>query len=103
MKILTSEEKSALLAEFERPKVVQRTEEEISRRKRAYIQIVASFALENQEPSDFGKVVTMEEIRGELTEEEANKIISRILPDEIERIYKKITRLQELGLSWKDL
>lgn len=66
-KELTPEEKAALLVEFERPKVVPLTPEKIAKDKQIYIQVVASFALEGAEPDDFGKVVSMEEIRGELT------------------------------------
>lgn len=96
-------EKERLLAEFDRPKVVERTPEEIAVRKAGYIQIVASFALENAEPDDFGKVVVMERIRGELTDEQAMQILCELIPEETARINAKIKRLHELGLSWKDL
>lgn len=96
-------EKERLLAEFDRPKVVEKIPEEIALGKRRYIQIVASFALENAEPDDFGKVVTMEEIRGELTKEQATKMMCELIPEETAHIHAKIKRLHELGLSWKDL
>lgn len=95
--------KAKLLAEFERPKVVARTPEEIAENKASYIQIVVSFAMEGHEPDDFGKVVTMERIRGELTPEQAKLILIEALPEETARIKAKIARLHELGLSWKDL
>lgn len=100
---LTPEEKSALLAEFERPKVVQKSPSEIEEQKEIYIQIVANFALEDAEPIDFYKIIAMEKIRGELTEEQATSMILNISPKEEERINKKIERLKALGLSWKDL
>ncbi|WP_392423474.1 antitoxin VbhA family protein [Eikenella halliae] len=100
---LTQEQKQKLLAEFERPKVVKYSPEEIQSGKKTYIQVVASFALEGHEPDDFGKVVVMERIRGELTPEEARKILLQQNPLETERIRRKVARLNELGLSWKDL
>ena len=95
--------KSQLLAEFDRPKVVIKTPEQITAEKESYIQIVASFAIENAEPSDFYKVITMEMVRGEITSEQADLIMFNSLPDEVKRIHAKIKRLHELGLSWKDL
>lgn len=95
--------KSQLLAEFDRPKVVEKTPEQIAADKESYIQIVASFAMEGAEPDDFGKVVTMERIRGELTQEQAKQIMVEAIPEETARINAKVARLRELGLSWKDL
>ena len=95
--------KSQLLAEFDRPKVVQKSPEQIAADKEAYFQIVASFAMESAEPSDFYKVITMEMVRGEITSEQADLIMFNSLPDEVERIHAKVARLHELGLSWKDL
>lgn len=40
---------------------------------------------------------------GELTEEQARAIILEKTPEETARIKAKVTRLAELGLSWKDL
>lgn len=40
---------------------------------------------------------------GELTEEQARAIILEKPPEETARIKAKVTRLAELGLSWKDL
>lgn len=100
---LTHEQKQKLLAEFERPKVVVRSPEEIRSGKEIYIQVVASCALEGHAPDDFGKVVTMERIRGELTPEKELQILLQQDPVETERIQAKVARLQELGLSWKDL
>lgn len=100
---LTHEQKQKLLAEFERPKVVELNPEEIQSRKKTYIQVVASCALEGHAPDDFGKVVTMEEIRGELTKEQARAIILEQIPEETKRIQRKVARLHELGLSWQDL
>ncbi|MFD1243618.1 antitoxin VbhA family protein [Paralysiella testudinis] len=96
-------DKAALLVEFERPKVVNFTAEEIARRKKSFIQIVASCALENAEPDEFGKVVVMERIRGELTHEQADMILREQCPDETARIQAKIRRMHQLGLSWIDL
>lgn len=95
--------KSQLLAEFDRPKVVEKTPEQIAAEKESYIQIVASFAMEGAEPSDFYKVITMEMVRGEITSEQADLIMFNSLPNEVERIHAKVARLNELGLSWKDL
>ncbi len=64
---------------------------------------MASCRLEGAEPSDFAKVVTAEEIRGELTREQVSKILGRMLPEETERINAKVSRLKELGLTWLDL
>ena len=100
---LTPAEKNALLAEFERPKLEPRTPEEIAERKWMAIDTMASFRLEGAEPSDFAKVVTAEEIRGELTREQVSKILGRLLPEETERINAKVSRLKELGLTWLDL
>ena len=100
---LTHEQKQNLLVEFERPKVVELNPEEIQSRKKTYIQVVASCALEGHAPDDFGKVVTMEEIRGELTKEQARAIILEQIPEETKRIQRKVARLHELGLSWQDL
>lgn len=95
--------KSQLLAEFDRPKVVEKTPEEIAEEKESYIQTVASFALEGAEPDDFGKVISMERVRGELTREQALMILAETIPEETARIHAKIVRLRELGLTWKDL
>ncbi|WP_274585447.1 antitoxin VbhA family protein [Neisseria leonii] len=92
-----------MIEKFGRPKVVKRTPEEIAANKASYMQIVASFAMEGHEPDDFGKVVTMERIRGELTLEQEKLILIEALPEETARINAKIARLHELGLSWKDL
>ena len=100
---LTPAEKTALLAEFERPKLEPRTPEEIAERKWMAIDTMASCRLEGAEPSDFAKVVTAEEIRGELTREQVSKILGRMLPEETERINAKVARMQELGLTWLDL
>ena len=90
-----------LLAEFDRPKVVQKSPEQIAADREAYFQIVASFAMESAEPDEFGKVISMERIRGELTQEQASLIMLEALPEETARIHAKIARLHELGLSWK--
>ena len=103
MTALTQEQKQKLSAEFERPKVVERSPEEIRSEKEIYIQVVASCALEGHAPDDFGKVATMERIRGELTPEKELQIYLHQDPVETERIQAKVARLQELGLSWKDL
>ena len=95
--------RQALLAQFERPKVVHYSEEEIAEARESYYQVVASFALEGHEPGDFGKVVSLERIRGELTEEQAYQILCRRIPEETKRIKEKIQRLKDAGLSWKDL
>ncbi|WP_274572620.1 hypothetical protein [Neisseria leonii] len=92
-----------MIEEFDRPKVVDRTPEEIAIGRDSYRQIVASFSLEDAEPQDFYKIISMERIRGELTEEQARAIMLDKLPEETARIKAKITRLAELGLSWKDL
>lgn len=95
--------RTELLEEFYRPKVVNYSLEEIVAGRGSYHQIVASFALEDAEPTDFYKVISMERIRGELTEEQARAIMLGKLPEETARIKAKVTRLAELGLSWKDL
>lgn len=95
--------KHTLLSEFKRPQIVVKSADEIARDKADYLQIVASFAMEGHEPDDFGKIVTMERIRGELTEQQAKQILLEMLPDETKRIQQKIFRLKALGLSWKDL
>ncbi|WP_274584797.1 hypothetical protein V9W64_08415 [Neisseria leonii] len=95
--------RTELLKEFDRPKVISYTPEEIAIERDSYRQIVASFALENAEPKDFYKVISMERIRGEPTEEQARAIMLGNLPEETERIQAKLNRLAELGLSWKDL
>lgn len=95
--------KVELLKEFERPQVVSYTPEEIAAGRDSYHQIVASFALEDADPQDFYKIISMERIRGELTEEQARTIMLEKLPEETARIKAKATRLSELGLSWKDL
>ncbi|MCP2040233.1 hypothetical protein L1281_000815 [Neisseria sp. HSC-16F19] len=95
--------KVELLQEFDRPRVVNYTPEEITASRNSYHQIVASFALEGAEPTDFYKVISMERIRGELTEEQARAIMLNKLPEETARIQAKVIRLAELGLSWKDL
>ena len=100
---LSDNAKALLLKEFERPKVVQKSSEEIAANKESYIQIVASFALEGHEPKDFYKVISMERIRGELTPQDAEMIMLEKIPDEVTRIQTKVARLKELGLSWKDL
>ena len=89
--------------EFERPKVAHFSEETIQERRKSYYQVVASFAMEGHEPDDFAKVVSLEAIRGELTEERAEEIICRKIPEETKRIEEKIQRLRETGLSWEDL
>lgn len=96
-------DKAGLLKEFDRPKVVNYTPEEIAAGRDSYHQIVASFALEDAEPTDFYKIISMERIRGELTEKQARAIMLDKLPEETARIKAKVTRLAELGLSWKDL
>lgn len=96
-------EKAQLLVEFERPKVVERSKEEINERRESFRQVVASFALEGAEPDEFGKVVVMERIRGELTEDQTRMILLEQCPEETARIKAKIARLNELGLTWKDL
>ena len=95
--------RQALLAQFERPKVVHYSEEEIAEARESYYQDVASFALEGHEPDDFGKIVALECIRGELTEEQTYQILCRKIPEETKRIKEKIQRLKDVGLSWKDL
>ena len=95
--------RQALLAQFERPKVVHYSEEEIAEARESYHQEVASFALEGHEPDDFGKIVALECIRGELTEEQTYQILCRKIPEETKRIKEKIQRLKDVGLSWKDL
>lgn len=92
-----------LPSQFERPKVVVVSSEDIARRRRTYHQVVASFALEGEAPSEFGCVVAMEEIRGELTEDQVIRIINGDEPEESQRINEKITQLHALGLTWKDL
>lgn len=96
-------DKVELLKEFDRPKAVSYTPEEIAAGRASYHQIVASFALEDAEPQDFYKIISMERIRGELTEEQARAIMLETPPEETARIKAKVTRLAELGLSWKDL
>lgn len=100
-KILSSQQ--TLPEEFNRPKVVHYSDEEIAEGRELYHQLVASFALEGHEPGDFGKVVSLERIRGELTAEHAHQILCRKLPEETKRIKEKIQRLKDVGLSWKDL
>ncbi|MFD1245987.1 hypothetical protein [Paralysiella testudinis] len=100
---MNHETKIALLAEFERPKVVMFTPEEIALLKENYIEAVVSCALENAEPDEFGKVLTMEWVRGELTDQQFNYIVAGLEPEETARIEAKIARMRELGLSWKDL
>lgn len=89
--------------DLERPKVVAFSEEEIEANRQGYRQAVASFALEGDMVDDFGAVVAMEEIRGELTEEQARRILYDLEPQESQRIREKILRMQALGLTWKDL
>lgn len=96
-------DKAALLAEFERPKVVNFTAEEIARSKENYIKAVVSCALENAEPDEFGKVVSMERVRGELTTKQAHRIMARSIPEETARVEAKIARMRQLGLCWADL
>ncbi|MDO5073164.1 MAG: hypothetical protein Q4D63_02050 [Neisseria animaloris] len=95
--------KQELLKEFERPKVVIYTSEEIAANRDRYHRIVTSFALEGAEPKEFYKIIEMECIRGELSEEQARAIMLGKFPDETNRINAKIERLSMLGLSWKDL
>lgn len=103
MSSLSEADKAALLAEFERPKVVARTPEEVFEMKNIYIQMAENCRLEGAEPDDFAKVVSMEEARGELTEEQALEILMELHPEETARIEAKVARLKELGLSWCDL
>ena len=51
-KTLSSQQ--TLPEEFNRPKVVHYSEEEIAEARESYHQEVASFALEGHEPDDFG-------------------------------------------------
>lgn len=95
--------RKALPAEFERPKVVHFSETEIAEGRELYHQLVASFALEGHEPDDFGKIVSLERIRGELTSEQEELILCEKIPSETKRVKEKIQRLKTLGLSWKDL
>ena len=95
--------RQALLAQFEHPKVVHYSDEEIAEGRELYHQLVASFALEGHEPDDFGKVVSLELIRGELTPEQEELILCGKIPSETKHINKKIQRLKDAGLSWKDL
>lgn len=100
---LTPAEKTVLLAEFERPKLEPRTPEEIAERKWMAIDTMASFRLEGAEFDDFFKVMSAEEIRGELTREQVSMILSNLLPEETARLNAKVARMQELGLTWLDL
>lgn len=92
-----------LPAEFVRPQVVPVSGAQIAEARHAYHQLVYSFALEGHEPDDFGKVVALEEIRGELTSEQAMRIMCEQDAEEVVRIKEKVQRLAELGLSWKNL
>lgn len=100
---LTAADKTVLLAEFERPKLEPRTPEEIAERKWMAIDTMASFRLEGAEFDDFFKVMSAEEIRGELTREQVSMILSNLLPEETARLNAKVARMQELGLTWLDL
>lgn len=100
-KTLSSQQK--LPEEFNRPKVMYYSDEEIAEGRELYHQLVASFALEGQEPDDFGKVVSLERIRGELTPEQEELILCGKIPSETKRINEKIQHLKDAGLSWKDL
>ena len=92
-----------LPAEFERPKLLPYSAAEIEAGRQLYYQLVASFALEDHEPGDFGKIVSLERIRGELTPAQAEEILCRRNPAETRRIEEKIQRLRAAGLSWRDL
>lgn len=100
---MSKSEKLKMISEFCKPQVIKFSDLEISQRKADYIQAVASLALEGAEPDDFGKVVSMEAVRGELTTEEELDIIEEKYPKETQRIQAKMQRMRELGLTWKDL
>ena len=44
----------------------------------------------------------MEGVRGELTWEQELDILDKKYPEETNRIYAKMQRMSEVGLTWKD-
>lgn len=99
---MTLNEKLEYISEFCKPKIIDFSESEIEQRKKDYFQAVISFALEGAEPDDFSKVVSMEGVRGELTWEQELDILDKKYPEETNRIYAKMQRMSEVGLTWKD-
>lgn len=76
---------------------------DVALRKKVFIQVVASFALEQQEGDKLSKILEMEYINGEISLEKANRILSGQEPEETQRLRKKAKALSEQGQTWRNL